>query len=97
LSTQAQHVQTPATAREAAQLLRGHAARGVAVRIAGAGTKPWGGAGAECGAELSTRGLDAIVEHNTGDLTAVLQPGVPLRELAEAFAEIGRASCRERV
>jgi len=90
LSTQAQHAHTPATAREAAQLLRGYAARGIGVRIAGAGTKPWGGAGAECGGELCTRGLDAIVEHNTGDLTAVLQPGVSLLELDATFAAAGQ-------
>jgi glycolate oxidase FAD binding subunit len=90
LSTQAQHAHTPATAQEAAQLLRGYAARGIAVRIAGAGTKPWGGAGAECGVELGTGALDAIVEHNTGDLTAVLQPGASLRELDETFAAAGQ-------
>jgi glycolate oxidase FAD binding subunit len=90
LSTQARHAHTPATAQEAAQLLRGYAARGIGVRIAGAGTKPWGGAGAECGVELRTAALDAIVEHNTGDLTAVLQPGAPLRELTEAFAAAGQ-------
>jgi glycolate oxidase FAD binding subunit len=90
LSTQAQPAHTPATAQEAAQLLRGYAARGTGVRIAGAGTKPWGGPGAECGVELCTRGLDAVVEHNTGDLTAVLQPGASLRELEETFAAAGQ-------
>ena len=81
---------TPATASDAADLLRGYSARGIAVRIAGAGTKPWGGAGGECGVELGSAALDAVVEHNVGDLTAVLQPGLSLRALAERFAGEGQ-------
>jgi glycolate dehydrogenase FAD-binding subunit len=81
---------TPATAQEAAELLRGYAERGIAVRFAGAGTKPWGGAGTECEVELSTRALDTVVEHNRGDLTAVLQPGVSLRELDELLRAAGQ-------
>jgi glycolate oxidase FAD binding subunit len=81
---------TPDTAQEAAALLRGYAARGMAVRFVGAGTKPWGGPGGECGVELGTTALDAVVEHNRGDLTAVLQPGVSLRELDERFADAGQ-------
>ena len=80
----------PGTAQEAADALRGYAARGMSVRIAGAGTKPWGGAGPDCAAELSTAGMDEIVEHNHGDLTAVLQPGASLRDLAASFGEAGQ-------
>jgi glycolate oxidase FAD binding subunit len=90
LSAQATHAQTPATAEQAAQLLRGYAARGIAVRIVGAGTKPWGGLGAECGVELHTAAMNEIVEYNRGDLTAVLQPGASLRELDELFAAEGQ-------
>ena len=86
MSTQARHAHTPATGDEAARLLRSCAADGIAVRIAGAGTKPWGRAGADCGVELHTDALDAIVEHNRGDLTAVVQPGASLHELDETFA-----------
>jgi glycolate oxidase FAD binding subunit len=81
---------TPDTAQEAAALLRGYAARGLSVRFVGAGTKPWGGPGADCGVELATANLDAVVEHNRGDLTAVLQPGVSLRALDEQFAAAGQ-------
>jgi len=81
---------TPATARDAAEALRGYAARGIAVRIAGAGTKPWGTSCAECGVELGTTAMNTIVEHNTGDFTAVLQPGASLRELDERFAAAGQ-------
>ncbi len=39
--------------------------------------------------ELPTGGLDRIVEHNAGDLTAVLEAGVPLARAQAAFAEAG--------
>ena len=82
--------ETPQSAADAAELLRGCADDGVAVRIAGAGTKAWGLPGAECGVQLHTAGLDAIVEHNRGDLTAVVQAGVSLRELDELLAAAGQ-------
>ena len=82
--------QTPATAQEAAALLQACAADGVGVRIAGAGTKAWGSPGSDCGVELRTAALDDILEHNVGDFTAVVQPGVSLRELEASFAESGQ-------
>ncbi|HEV2777164.1 MAG TPA: FAD-binding oxidoreductase, partial [Solirubrobacteraceae bacterium] len=82
--------QTPATAQEAAALLQACTADGIGVRIAGAGTKAWGSPGSECGVELRTAALDAILEHNVGDFTAVVQPGVSLRELEERFAASGQ-------
>jgi glycolate oxidase FAD binding subunit len=82
--------ETPQTAADAAELLRACASDATAVRIEGAGTKPWGQPGVECGVRLHTGALDAIVEHNAGDLTAVLQPGLALRELAETLAAAGQ-------
>jgi glycolate oxidase FAD binding subunit len=59
------------------------------VRVRGAGTKlAW--TRGEPAAELSTEGLDEIVEHNVGDLTAVLEAGVPLARAQEKFAEEGQ-------
>ncbi len=40
--------------------------------------------------ELRTRRLHRIVEHNVGDLTAVLEAGVPLAAAQEAFAQAGQ-------
>jgi glycolate dehydrogenase FAD-binding subunit len=60
------------------------------VRVRGAGTKLAWAAGAQPGAELSTEGLDEIVEHNVGDLTAVLEAGVPLARAQQQFAEAGQ-------
>ena len=82
--------ETPPTAEDAAALLRACADDGTAVRIAGAATKDWGHPGADCGVLLATSALGAILEHNEGDLTAVLQAGVPLRALDEALAATGQ-------
>jgi glycolate oxidase FAD binding subunit len=55
------------------------------VRIVGGRTKVgWGGHGPE--RELSMLSLDRILEHNEGDLTAVVQAGVPLARAQEHFA-----------
>src|ERR687895_2064445 len=62
---------------------------GGTVRVRGAGTKlAW--VRGEPDVELSTAGLDEIVEHNEGDLTAVLQAGVPLARAQQRFAEAGQ-------
>ena len=39
---------------------------------------------------MSTAGLDQIVEHNAGDLTAVVQAGVTLKRLREMFEDAGQ-------
>jgi glycolate oxidase FAD binding subunit len=81
----------PATFQEAAAGLAAAAAEGQPVRIRGAGTKAgWGAAGAEPDLELQTTGLDEIVEHNVGDLTAVLQAGVPMAQAQATFADAGQ-------
>jgi glycolate oxidase FAD binding subunit len=81
----------PATREELAQALRSAGAAGQPVRFSGGATKHhWGAAGVEDALELPTGGLDRILEHNAGDLTAVLEAGVPLARAQEAFAEEGQ-------
>lgn len=46
----------------------------------------WGGPGASGAAHLPTLGLDEVLEHNAGDLTAVVQAGVRLADAQEVFA-----------
>ena len=78
----------PATREELAQALKTAGAAGEPVRFMGGGTKhDWGAAGAEHALELPTAGLDRILEHNAGDLTAVVEAGVPLATAQAAFAE----------
>jgi glycolate oxidase FAD binding subunit len=77
----------PETYDQAAAGLAAAAAERQAVRIHGGGTKfEWGGLGVEPDVELHTTDLDEILEHNVGDLTAILQAGVPLARAQETFA-----------
>jgi glycolate dehydrogenase FAD-binding subunit len=81
----------PVTFEEAAAGLAAAAAEGQSVRIRGGGTKAdWGAPRAESDVDLHTTGLDKIVEHNVGDLTAVLQAGVPLAQAQATFAGAGQ-------
>jgi glycolate oxidase FAD binding subunit len=80
----------PGSPEEAARLLRSLGEAGKAVRVRGGGTKDWGGIGDPIAVELETGGMAKILEHNVGDLTAVLQAGVPLAEAQAAFAAEGQ-------
>jgi glycolate oxidase FAD binding subunit len=56
-------------------------------RVVGGRTKiGWGRTGFQPDLEISTESFDRILEHNEGDLTAVLQAGVPLARAQEQFA-----------
>jgi glycolate oxidase FAD binding subunit len=90
MGTETLRRETPPTAEAAAELLRACGRDGTGVRIAGGATKPWGHPGADCGVLLSTGALDAVLEHNVGDFTAVLQAGVTLRALDELLAPAGQ-------
>ena len=77
---------SPASAEQLAAAL---AEARPSARVRGAGTKlAW--ARGEAAVELSTERLDTIVEHNAGDLTAVLEAGVPLARAQERFAGAGQ-------
>jgi len=77
---------TPSSREEAAALLRdAHS-----VRIVGGGTKLGWGRPCEAELELSTARLAALREHNEGDLTAILEAGLPLARAQEAFAASGQ-------
>jgi glycolate oxidase FAD binding subunit len=78
--------EAPASPPEAADLLRGLSEDGRRVRFVGGGTKSAWGRPCNADLELSTTGLDDLREHNEGDLTAVLEAGVPLARAQEQFA-----------
>jgi glycolate oxidase FAD binding subunit len=87
LATQA----IPPTFEQAATTLAGASSEGRTVRIRGAGTKlGWGAVTAAADLELWTTGLNRIVEHNVGDLTAILEAGVPLADAQRTFAAAGQ-------
>ena len=81
----------PESFEAAAGALAAAAADGQTVRIIGGATKQgWGAVAPAPDVELHTRRLDRIVEHNAGDLTAVLEAGVPLARAQERFAGAGQ-------
>ncbi len=81
----------PRSTEDVAAELAQTSAAGHAVRIAGAGTKlGWGRADGRYDALLCTGNMDRIREHNAGDLTAVLEAGVPLAAAQERFAAAGQ-------
>jgi glycolate oxidase FAD binding subunit len=91
MATAAADTRRPATPEEAADLLRSLGDEGRTVRPRGGGTKlGWGAAGDPTAVELDTRGLGQVLEHNEGDLTAVLQAGAPLEEAQATFAAAGQ-------
>ena len=80
-------VRSPVNAAELAAAL---AEASGTVRVRGAGTKLRWAPEVQPGLELSTAGLDRLLEHNAGDLTAVLEAGVPLASAQGTFAEAGQ-------
>jgi glycolate oxidase FAD binding subunit len=86
-----QVAEAPATREELGAALSAAAEAGAPVRFRGGGTKVgWGPPAPPDALELSTARLNAIVEHNAGDLTAVLEPGVLLADAQATFAEAGQ-------
>ena len=80
----------PTSVQEAGLTLAQASAAGRAVRFVGAGTKLGWGRQIEPELELHCDGLDRIVEHNAGDLTAMVEAGVPLAKAQEGFAAAGQ-------
>ncbi|MFZ0387371.1 MAG: FAD-binding oxidoreductase [Solirubrobacteraceae bacterium] len=81
----------PETFEQAGGALRAAGAGGQRVRIVGGATKSrWGRSHAPYELELHTSGLDSILAHNAGDMTATVQAGVPLVAAQEAFAQAGQ-------
>jgi glycolate oxidase FAD binding subunit len=90
METHAARASDPTTAEQIAEELRSVDEADQKVRVRGAGTKLTWAEAAEPAVELFTTRLDRVVEHNAGDLTAVLEAGVPLARAQETFAEAGQ-------
>jgi glycolate oxidase FAD binding subunit len=82
-------VESPSSADEAGEVMRAAGDEKLRARMRGGGTKlSWGNPLPEpADLEVSTERLDEVVEHNEGDLTAVLQAGAPLGRAQQQFAE----------
>jgi glycolate oxidase FAD binding subunit len=82
---------SPSSFEAAAAALAAAAADGRAVRIIGGGTKlGWGARGAEDPLELHTGELHRTIEHNVGDLTAVIEAGASLAQVQGELAAEGQ-------
>ncbi len=82
---------SPTSIEEAAAELAHASSAGETVRIMGAGTKAgWGTPGQRFDRQLHTGALNRLVEHNAGDLTAVLEAGLPLASAQATFAAAGQ-------
>jgi glycolate oxidase FAD binding subunit len=83
-------LERPGSAAAAASLLAAAAADGRSVRPVGAGTKLAWAAPGPADVDVSSAALGELLEHNAGDLTAVMQPGLPLARAQAAFAAEGQ-------
>jgi glycolate oxidase FAD binding subunit len=84
-------VVSPQSSGEFASALSAAASAGDSVRLVGGGTKlHWGSGSYAADVELSTSGLRELREHNAGDLTAVVDAGLPLAELQATVADAGQ-------
>ena len=82
---------SPAGYERVAATLREAAGDGKRVRVRGGGTKlGWGAPVAAPDVEVDMREHDRVLEHNAGDLTAVVQAGVPLARLQDELAAHGQ-------
>lgn len=91
MTTSAIRREAPASAEDLAAALAGAAERGDSIRITGSGTKlAWGAAMAEPALVLATEKLDRVVEHNAGDMTAIVEAGIPFARAQDTFAAAGQ-------
>ena len=82
---------TPDSFEQAAASLARAVAAGRSVHPRGGGTKDeWGASVSAPDVVLRTSGLDRVLEHNAGDLTAVLEAGVRLETAQQQFARAGQ-------
>jgi glycolate oxidase FAD binding subunit len=81
----------PTSTAEAAHILSSCDGRSEPIRFVGGGTKlDWGEPSEEAPVCVSSRGMARVVEHNAGDLTAVVGAGVGLAHAQEEFTRAGQ-------
>jgi glycolate dehydrogenase FAD-binding subunit len=90
MATSSLRREAPVSYEDAARLLSECAEGGASVRVRGGGTRHGWGPPSRPDVELSTEALTGIVEHNEGDLTAILQAGVRVSDAQAKFAEAGQ-------
>ena len=87
----AKWVAAPGSTEETAAVMKTAAAEGLAVAARGAGTKlDWGTPPRRLDLIVDMTRLDRVIEHASGDLVVMVQPGVTLRSLGEHLAGAGQ-------
>jgi len=91
MATASAQREAPTSQAEAAEIMRRAGEAGSRVRPVGGATKlAWGRATAEPDVELATSGLRRVIEYNEGDLTVIVEPGMPLAEAQAEFERNGQ-------
>jgi glycolate oxidase FAD binding subunit len=91
MATRELRTEAPRSREDAAELVASCGREGQVLRVRGGGTKlGWGTPAPVPDVELSTARLDSVLEHNEGDLTTILEAGVPLARAQEQFATAGQ-------
>jgi glycolate oxidase FAD binding subunit len=91
MATAAPATERPGSVPEAAELLRSLGDARTPLRVRGGGTKlGWGAPGTPPSVEIETSGMARVLEHNVGDFTAILEPGVPVAEAQATFGAAGQ-------
>jgi glycolate oxidase FAD binding subunit len=81
----------PRTGREVAEALKRAADARRSIVISGAGTKrEWGRPAGRVDAVLDMRGLNRVLAHQHGDMTATVEAGATLRDVNRALARHGQ-------
>jgi glycolate oxidase FAD binding subunit len=80
----------PSTLADAKAAMLDAGSGGRALRIVGAGTKQAWGAPVEAPLVVETGGMDRLVAHNAGDMTAEVEAGMPLARLNQLLGEQGQ-------
>jgi glycolate oxidase FAD binding subunit len=91
MATRELRTEAPASQQEAASLVSACGRAGLKLRVRGGGTKlGWSQPAPDPDVQLSTASLDQLIEHNEGDLTAILEAGLPLARAQAKFAAAGQ-------
>jgi FAD/FMN-containing dehydrogenase len=84
-------VAEPATAAEAAEVMRAAAGHGLSVVPRGAGTRlRWGAPPSRCDLLIDTRRLDRMIEYAPGDLVVKVEAGMTMEKLAGTLRAEGQ-------
>ena len=91
MATTSTQREAPTSQAEAAEIMRRAGEAGSRMRAVGGATKiAWGAPTPRPEIEIATSGLRRVVEYNEGDLTVIVEPGMPLAQAQAEFERNGQ-------